>query len=81
MEPTPATELRRHLASILGRVRAGERVVISVYGKPLAAVVPLADAELVEAIEAFITARGQRTDDSADAAVWAELLDLQELTL
>jgi prevent-host-death family protein len=52
-----AAEVRRHLADMLKRVRAGERFVVSAHGKAIAAVVPLTDVELVEAIEQFTATR------------------------
>ncbi len=48
----PASQARKDLAETLNQVLyRGERVVLQRRGKDLAAIVPLADLELVEALE------------------------------
>jgi len=47
-----ASDFRRQLASLGNRVRhRGERILVTRSGKPLLAVVPCEDADLLEALE------------------------------
>jgi prevent-host-death family protein len=52
MHRFPASEARKQLAGILNRVSVGgERVVLHRHGQDVAAVVPVQDLELLEALE------------------------------
>lgn len=52
MTTTTAVELRENLHDILHRAQyAHERVTVTRHGKPVAAIVPLEDLEMIEAIE------------------------------
>ena len=53
MDEVPIRDARQELADLLNRVAyRQERVVLTRYGRPLAAVVPMADVELLERLEA-----------------------------
>ena len=64
------TEAREHLAHILNEVHyRGERVLVERRGKPLAAIVPPADLELLEALEDRLDAlEGLRALAEAEAS-------------
>ena len=52
MKRLPASQARRRFAAILNAVeREGERVVLDRHGKPVAAIVPVEDLDLLERIE------------------------------
>lgn len=52
MTKFPASEARRRFAAILNEVEfKGERIVLDRHGKPVAAVVPFEDLELLERLE------------------------------
>ncbi len=53
MDEVPIRDARQELADLLNRVAyRQERVVLTRYGRPLAAVVPMQDVELLERLEA-----------------------------
>ena len=57
MTTVTAKDLKDHPADVLGRVQYGnERVVVTRYGKEVAAVVPIEDARLLERLEDLIDA-------------------------
>jgi prevent-host-death family protein len=57
MTTVTAKELKDHPAEVLGRVQYGkERVAITRYGKEVAAMVPIADARLLERLEDLLDA-------------------------
>jgi prevent-host-death family protein len=41
------TDARRNFGKLLNRVECGERIVITRYGKPLVALIPISDLELL----------------------------------
>ena len=41
------TDARRNFGKLLDRVERGERIVITRYGKPFVAVIPIADIKLL----------------------------------
>jgi prevent-host-death family protein len=45
------TYTRRNLSKILDRVERGARIIITRYGKPIAAVVPVSDLELLKRLK------------------------------
>lgn len=52
MSPVTMADLRRDLARVVNSVAFGkERVIVERHGKPLVAVVPLGDLELLEEFE------------------------------
>ena len=52
MTSASPSEVRENFAEIAGRVRfAHERIALTRHGKTVGAIVPVADAELLEAIE------------------------------
>jgi prevent-host-death family protein len=58
------SEFRRHLSALTEKVRAeGERVVVTSHGRPVYAVVPIDDLELLTEIDA--------RDDAEDRALLA----------
>ncbi|OPZ87197.1 MAG: hypothetical protein BWY76_00575 [bacterium ADurb.Bin429] len=56
MPEVTIVELREQLATWLGKASdAGERVVVTKHGKPIAAVIPYADLRLLQKIEAHMS--------------------------
>ena len=54
-----AVEFRRGVSAVLSRVEyGGERVAVTRHGKPVAAVVPLEDLEILEALEDALDLNG-----------------------
>ena len=53
MERIPLRELRNHASRVVRRARAGERIVITVDGVPVAQIVPL-DGAIEPTLEALI---------------------------
>lgn len=52
MPPVPIEELRLNMADTINRAAFGrERVILSRHGKPVAAIVPVSDVELLDALE------------------------------
>jgi prevent-host-death family protein len=52
MTPVPIEQLRLNIAETINRAAFGkERVVLSRHGKPVAVLMPMADLELLEALE------------------------------
>jgi prevent-host-death family protein len=70
MTEVASRELRNNTAGLLRRVQAGERVVVTAHGKPVAALVPfeasgrrwLPHGELVRRLEAAQADAGLRQD-------------------
>jgi prevent-host-death family protein len=50
MSTMSITEARRRLGQLLDRAERGERILITRRGKPIAAIVPISDFELLEKI-------------------------------
>lgn len=48
------TELRKHTARVIARVEAGERVVLTVHGRPVADVVPHAERSETRSTERLL---------------------------
>jgi chromosome partitioning protein len=51
------SDARRKFASLLDRVERGERVIITRYGKPFAAVIPISDYKLLARFKARLKTR------------------------
>jgi len=62
MNPITMADLRRDLARVVNSAAFGdERVIVERHGKPLVAVVPLGDLELIEKLEdRLLTERCER---------------------
>lgn len=73
MADVPARELRNDVSGVLRRVEAGERLRVTVSGRPVAELVPLAARPRSMRWEAF--AQG-REDWGADSGLARELADL-----
>jgi prevent-host-death family protein len=73
MADVPARELRNDVSAVLRRVERGERLRVTVSGRPVAELVPLGTKPRSIAWDAFIEdAEGWR----ADAGLAADLADL-----
>lgn len=58
MEPVSTADARRNMAELVNRVAyGGERFVVTRHGKELVAVVPLAEATLLERLRDLLEAR------------------------
>jgi prevent-host-death family protein len=73
MPEIPARELRNDVSAVLRRVEAGERLTVTVSGRRVAELVPLAPRPRSIAWDAFI--HGSE-DWRADAGLTGELADL-----
>jgi prevent-host-death family protein len=73
MPEIPARELRNDVSAVLRRVEAGEHLTVTVSGRRVAELMPLAPRPRAMAWEAFI--RGSE-DWQADAGLARELADL-----
>jgi prevent-host-death family protein len=51
----PARELRNHVSEVLRRVQAGERLVVTVSGRPVAELVPIERRRRFVAWEEFLS--------------------------
>jgi prevent-host-death family protein len=75
MPPLTTTKARDEFADTINRAAYGkERVVLHRRGKPIAAVVPIEDLQLLEQLEDEIDiaeARRVRTDPTEEALPWA----------
>jgi prevent-host-death family protein len=57
----PASEVRGQISDVISRVAFGrERVIVSRNGKPQAAIIPIADLDLLEALDRQREARHRR---------------------
>lgn len=73
MNDVPARELRNHVSAVLRRVEEGERLRVTVSGRPVAELVPLSSKPLAMRWEDFQQElRGAR----ADAGLSADLATL-----
>lgn len=73
MEDIPARDLRNNVSGVLRRVEAGERLRVTVSGRPVAELAPLAARPRSMSWEAFV----QGIEEwRADAGLARELADL-----
>lgn len=70
MADIPVRELRNNVSQVLRRVEAGERLRVTVSGRPVAALVPLSDRPQEMPWQQFISSV---TNARADAALADEL--------
>ena len=70
----PARELRNDVSAVLRRVEAGEHLRVTISGRPVAELVPLATRPRSIAWEAFVAGSHRWRADPELAAELAELL-------
>jgi prevent-host-death family protein len=75
MSPIGAFEAKTHLSELLDRVEAGEELVITRHGRPVARLVPVADAQQQRAAEAVKRLRAWRGGATLGGLDWRELRD------
>jgi prevent-host-death family protein len=73
MPDVPARDLRNDVSAVLRRVEKGERLRVTVSGRPVAELVPLAARPRSMSWDAFVQGGEERR---ADAALARELADL-----
>jgi len=74
MTEIPARELRNHVSAVLRRVEAGERLTVTVSGRPVAEIVPLDSRPTSISWEAFIEDAQRWRADPRLATELAEML-------
>ncbi|MGI9078577.1 MAG: type II toxin-antitoxin system Phd/YefM family antitoxin [Gemmatimonadaceae bacterium] len=72
----PASKARENFSAILNEVSVrGDRVVLDRHGKPIAAMIPIADLELLEALEdRYGIELAPQAPDGSDARIPWELV-------
>ena len=70
-----AFEAKTHLSELLDRVEAGEELVIARHGRPVARLVPIADARRQRAADAAQRLRALRRGATLGGIDWRELRD------
>jgi len=70
-----AFEAKTHLSALLDRVAAGEEVVITKHGKPVARLVGAQHVDRARANEAFEKLKTLRRGTTLDGISWKELRD------
>jgi prevent-host-death family protein len=75
MSQIGAFEAKTHLSELLDRVEAGEELVIARHGRPIARLVPMADAQQQRATEAVRRLRALRRGTTLGGLDWRELRD------
>lgn len=75
MSQIGAFEAKTHLSELLDRVEAGEELVIARHGRPVARLVPVADAPQRRAAEAVRRLRALRHGTTLGELDWRELRD------
>jgi len=68
-------EAKTHLSALIDKVAAGEEVVITKHGKPVARLVSAADADRTAALEAFERLLTARKGVTLGGLSWKELRD------
>lgn len=77
MSVVASRELRNETRALLDRVAAGERITITVQGRPVAELTPVADRPIWMSRERFVS---QVLAFQADAGLAAELAQLSDET-
>ena len=75
MSQIGAFEAKTHLSELLDRVEAGEELVIARRGRPIARLVPVADANQQRAAEAVKRLLALRRGATLGGIDWRELRD------
>ena len=75
MSQIGAFEAKTHLSELLDRVESGEELVIARRGRPVARLVPIADADKQRAAEAVKRLRTLRRGATLGGIDWRELRD------
>ena len=75
MSQIGAFEAKTHLSELLDRVELGEELVIARRGRPVARLVPVADANQQRAAEAVKRLRALRRGATLGGIDWRELRD------
>ena len=75
MSQIGAFEAKTHLSELLDRVEAGEELVIARRGRPVARLVPIADANQQRAAEAVKRLLALRRGATLGGIDWRELRD------
>jgi prevent-host-death family protein len=70
-----AFEAKTHLSELLDRVAAGEELVIARHGRPVARLVPVADAQRERVADAVRRLRVLRRGATLGGIDWRELRD------
>ena len=70
-----AFEAKTHLSALLDRVAAGEEVVITKHGKPVARLVPAHHVDQARANQAFEKLKALRRGTTLGGLSWKELRD------
>ena len=70
-----AFEAKTHLSALLDRVAAGEEVLITKHGKPVARLVPVHHVDRVRANRAFEKLKELRKGTTLGGLSWKELRD------
>jgi prevent-host-death family protein len=70
-----AFEAKTHLSELLDRVEAGEELVIARHGRPVARLVPIADAQRERVADAVRRLRVLRRGATLGGIDWRELRD------
>lgn len=60
MRSMTTSEARKDFSETVKRARKGERIVLNSHGKPVAALVPIEDLELLQELEDRLDARAAR---------------------
>ncbi|HEU0155869.1 MAG TPA: type II toxin-antitoxin system prevent-host-death family antitoxin [Stellaceae bacterium] len=70
-----AFEAKTHLSALLDRVAAGEEVLITKHGKPVARLAPVHQIDRARANHAFERLKELRKGTTLDGLSWKELRD------
>lgn len=70
-----AYDAKTHLSDLLDRVVRGEAITITRHGRPVARLVPIADSDAADALQAVAELRRLRAGCRLDGLSWRELRD------
>jgi prevent-host-death family protein len=70
-----AFQAKTHLSELLDRVESGEELIIARHGRPVARLVPVADAQQQRAAEAVRRLRALRREATLGGINWRDLRD------
>lgn len=75
MTAVGAFEAKTHFASLLERVAAGEQIVITKHGRPVARLVPISGPDREKAQQAIERIKASRKGQTLRGLSWRELRD------